>query len=422
MTPAVGLLASFAWILGLGLLASRIARSTGIPDLVFYVLIGVVLGPQALGLVHLPATGNVGELIVTGGAVFMLYEGGRAINVGVLRRIWLGTGLLATLGVLLTAAVVALTAHYVANLSWAVSALAGAAMASTDPATIVPLFAQVRVKQRVQQLVISESAFNDATGAVTTMTVLAVVTGSHLGALQIGGTFVQMVLVGIAVGLGVGFAAQLLDAEGHRLSLFTQQEENAVLTLFAMLAAYILASVLGGSGFMAVFIAGIIRGNAATWGLAVDTIRAESHETFLTLLGMAVRMLIFAVLGANVDLHLLGTLGVAGLVVVAALVFVGRPLTVFACLGLDRVSRWSKREMLFTSWVRETGVVPAALASLLLAEKAPGADKVAALIFLAVLVTILLQGPTTAAWARRMGLAEPEQHSHAGPRRGRRHD
>ena len=73
---------------------------------------------------------------------------------------------------------------------------------------------------------------------------------------------------------------------------------------------------------------------------------------------------------------------------------------------LDRMPSFHSREMLFTSWVRETGVVPAALASLLLAEHAPGADKVAALIFLAVLVTILLQGPTTAAWARRMGLGE----------------
>ncbi len=409
----VGLLAALTWMLGLGLLASRVSRSTGIPDLVFFVLIGLVIGPQVLHVIQLPANRDLGQIIVTGGAIFMLYEGGRAVDIHMLRRIWLGTGLLATLGVVLTASVVAVAAHYLVNLSWPVAALGGAAVASTDPATIVPLFAQVRVRARVQQLVISESAFNDATGAVATMTVLAVIGGHSLGAVAIGTTFIQMVLVGLAVGLGIGFLVQVLDAEGSRLALFTMEEENAVATLFAMLAAYILAETLGGSGFMAVFIAGIIRGNASAWGLGVHPAREQSHTTFLSLLGTAVRILIFGALGANVDLNLLGKLGFGGLLVVAVLLFVARPLTVFTCLVLDRASRWTAREMLFTSWVRETGVVPAALASIMLAEGAPGASQVAALIFLAVLATILLQGPTTAFWARKTGVA----HKRSAPER-----
>jgi len=396
---------SLAWILGLGLFASRVvARAAHIPDLVFFVLIGVALGPQVLNVVHLPATGDVGQLIVTGGAVFMLYEGGRAIDVGMLRRIWLGTSLLATLGVVLTAGVVGAAAHFFVHLSWPVSFLAGAAIASTDPATIVPLFMQVRVKAKVQQLVVSESAFSDATGAVLTLTLSTLVAGHQLGALAIGGDFLRMIAVGVAVGLGVGFVIQVLDAEEHRFAIFDRQEENVVATLLAMLAAFIVSTDLGGSGFMAVFIAGMIRGNASVWNLGVRREREESHETFLSMLSTTVRMLIFAVLGANVNLGLVATLGLGGLAVIGVLLFVARPIAIFSCLPLDRIAKWSLKDMLFTSWVRETGVVPAALASLLLAARAPGAPHVAALIFLAVLATILLQGPTTAAWARRTGM------------------
>ncbi len=408
MSHVVELMASMAWVLGLGLLAARLMRATGVPDLVLYMLIGLLLGPQALDLVHLPASGAFGQLIVTGGAVFMLYEGGRAIDIGVLRRIWLGTALLATLGVLITGSVVSVAVHYLLGLPWAVAALGGAAIASTDPATIIPLFAQVRVAPRIRQLVIAESAFNDATSAVLTFTVLAIVGGQVPGAAAVGGTFLRMLLTGLTVGIGVGFLVQLLIAEGRRLAFFGLGEEHAVASLFAMLAAYVVAAGLGGSGFMAVFVAGIVRGNGGSFGLHIHLERAASHDSFLALLGTAVRMLIFGVLGANVNLRLIGTVGIAGLGVVAALMFIGRPLTVFACLGLDRGARWSLREMLFTSWVRETGVVPAALASLLLASGAPGADHLAALVFLAVLVTILLQGLTTAAWARRTGVSALE--------------
>jgi cell volume regulation protein A len=408
VSHVVELMASMAWVLGLGLLAARLMRATGVPDLVLYMLIGLLLGPQVLGLVHLPASDTFGQLMVTGGAAFMLYEGGRAIDIGVLRRIWIGTTLLATLGVLITGTVVCVAAHYLLGFSWEVSALGGAAMASTDPATIVPLFAQVRVAPRLRQLVIAESAFNDATSAVLTFTLLAIAAGQVPGAAVIGGTFLSMLLIGLGTGVAIGFLVQLLIAEGRRVAFFGLGEEHAVASLFAMLAAYVIAELLGGSGFMAVFVAGVVRGNGSSFGLHIHLERAASHDSFLALLGTAVRMLIFGTLGANVNLHLLGTVGLAGLGVVAALIFIGRPLTVFACLGPDRKARWSLREMLFTSWVRETGVVPAALASLLLASGAPAAAQIAALVFLAVLVTILLQGLTTAAWARRTGVAAHE--------------
>jgi cell volume regulation protein A len=407
LTPhTLSVFESLAWMLGAGLVATRLARRFGIPDLVLFVLVGVVLGPHGLGLVHVPAAGDVGQLVVTGGAVFMLYEGGRAIDLAVIRRIWLGMTLLATMGVVVTAAVVAVAAHAIAGVAWPVAWLAGAAIASTDPATIVPLFAQVKVRERIQQLVVSESAFNDATGAVLTMTVLGALVGGQVGVGGLVGAFLRLIVVGAVVGLGVGLLLQWAVAEARGRALFDVSEEHVVVSLLAMGASYAIASALGGSGFMAVFLAGILRGNASAWGLAPHPARARTHDDVLAHLGTVLRILIFAVLGANVTLPLLVRLGLPGLLVMAVFLFVARPFAVLLCLGLDRLARWSPAEMLFTAWVRETGVVPAALASLLLAARAPGAPTVAAFVFLAVVVTILVQGPTTAAWARRTGVAK----------------
>lgn len=404
------ILGSIAWLLGVGLLGTLVARHLGIPDLVLFVLTGILLGPYALGLVHLPVTQSIGQLVVTGGAAFMLYEGGRAVDLSILKRIWLGTGLLSVLGVALTGSLVAVGAHLFLAVPWPVAMLVGAVVAPTDPATIVPLFNAVRVKRRIQQLVVSESAFNDATGAVITLTVLGIATTGVLSAGLALATFARLVLVGAVVGVAVGLLIQLAVSETLRIpGLLDRHEENAVATLFAMVSAYAAASALGGSGFMAVFLAGIIRGNARAWGLDVSEARAASHQSFMAFLSTAVRILIFGVLGASVDLRLVSNIGLAGLAVVGVLLFVARPITVAVCLGLDRIGRWRTREILFVSWVRETGVVPAALASLLLATQTTGAGTVAAVTLLAVIATIVVQAPTTTAWARAMGVAEGDQ-------------
>lgn len=398
--------ASLVWLLGAGLLAARVARWLGVPDLVLFVLLGVVLGPGMLDRVNLPATGGVGQLIVIGGAVFMLYEGGRAVDLAVLRRIWPAVALLASLGVAVTAAVVAVASRLVLGVPWTVALLAGAVVAGTDPATIVPLFARLRVRSRLVQLVVAESAFNDATGAVFTMTVLLAITGGRVLAGPVAVDFARLVVLGAVVGVMVGSGVQALVAGDRRWGGFlTEREEVTTASLLAMALAYVVANALGGSGFMAVFVAGIVRGRIP---VPPGAQHEAAHNEFLTLLGTVVRMLVFGVLGASVNLRLIGAMGPGGVAVVGVLLFVARPLAVFLTLPLHRAARWSGRELLFTAWVRETGVVPAALAGLLLGVRAPGADVVAALVFLAVVLTIAVQAPTTAAWAHRLAVSDPD--------------
>jgi cell volume regulation protein A len=123
------------------------------------------------------------------------------------------------------------------------------------------------------------------------------------------------------------------------------------------------------------------------------------------------RLFIFILLGAQVDFALMGQTWLGGVAVVTVLMLVARPATVFLCAWPDRRARWSFGEMLFMCWTRETGVIPAALAGLLLGMKAPGAQMIASVTFIAILMTILIQAPTTEWLGRRLGLLETKARS-----------
>jgi potassium/hydrogen antiporter len=116
------------------------------------------------------------------------------------------------------------------------------------------------------------------------------------------------------------------------------------------------------------------------------------------------RLFIFILLGAQVDFVMIGQYWLGGIAVVTVLMLVARPATVFLCAMPDRRARWSFREMLFMCWTRETGVIPAALAGLLSGMKAPEAPMIESVTFVAILMTILIQAPTTEWLARKLGL------------------
>src|SRR6185436_14892767 len=139
-------------------------------------------------------------------------------------------------------------------------------------------------------------------------------------------------------------------------------------------------------------------------GFAMEQDEQRRLEEFVTTTALVMRMFIFILLGTQVDFALMNRYLVGGAIVVAALMLVARPVTVFACAWPDRRARWSFKEMLFMCWTRETGVIPAALAGLLVGMKAPGADMIASVTFIAVLMTILIQATTTRWLARKLDL------------------
>jgi cell volume regulation protein A len=214
--------------------------------------------------------------------------------------------------------------------------------------------------------------------------------------------------IGIVAGVVLGYVAAFLIA--HEKWAFLA-EYAPVVTLVAIIGAYFAADGLQASGFMAVFVFGIVLGNKEAFGFKMEAGEAQKLDEYVLTTAFIMRLFIFILLGAQVDFALMGKYWLGGVAVVTVLMLVARPATVFLCALPDRRARWSFGEMLFMCWTRETGVIPAALAGLLLGMKAPGAQMIASVTFIAILMTILIQAPTTEWLGRRLGLLETQARS-----------
>jgi cell volume regulation protein A len=397
-------LLAFGLILAIGTVAALLAQKIRVPDVAVFLVAGLAVGPQALDLVQIKADSALNQIILLFGASYILFDGGASLRIEVLKKVWITIVVIATVGVLITAGIIALAAHTILGAPPIVALLLGATIASTDPATLVPIFRQLRIRDRVAQTVTSESAFNDPMAAILTFSVLAVAMGSSefsvMGAIF---DLLKQSAIGIVAGIALGYLAALLIA--HEKWAFLA-EYAPVVTLVAMIGAYFGADGLQASGFMAVFVFGIVLGNKESLGFRMEAGEAQKLDEYVLTTAFIMRLFIFILLGAQVDFALMGRYGLGGVAVVAILMLVARPLTVFLCAVPDRRARWSLRELLFMCWTRETGVIPAALAGLMLGMKAPGAQMIASVTFIAILMTILIQAPTTQWLGRRLGLLD----------------
>jgi cell volume regulation protein A len=397
-------LLSCGLILAIGTLASLLAQKIRIPDVAVFLLTGIAIGPQALGLIHIEADSALNQIILLFGAAYILFDGGATLRFDVLKRVWITIVVIATAGVGITAVITGIAAHYILGVPMVVALLLGATLASTDPATLVPIFRQIHIRDRVAQTVMSESAFNDAMGAIVTFGILAVAMGR--GEFSLAASLLDLVkqsVIGVVAGAALGYLAALLIA--HEKMAFLA-EYAPVVTLVAVIGAYFAADGMQSSGFMAVFVFGIMLGNKEAFGFRMEEGEAQKLDEFVLTTAFILRLFIFILLGAQVDFALMSQYWFGGVVVVTVLMLVARPATVFLCAWPDRRARWSFAEMLFMCWTRETGVIPAALAGLLLGMKAPGAQMIASVTFIAILMTILIQASTTEWLGRKLGLLE----------------
>ncbi len=396
----------FGIILAVGTISGLIARLVRVPDVVVFLLIGMLLGPSVLGLVSIKADSAVNQLILIFGSSYILFDGGASIRLKVLKEVWITIVVISTIGVLITGAITGFAAYYFLGVPVIVALLLGAVLASTDPATLVPVFKQIKIKERVAQTVMSESAFNDAMGAILTFTVLSVAMGA--GEFSAGDAVIDLLkqsLLGILIGGVLGYMAAFLIA--HEKFSFLA-EYAPVVTLMAVIGAYMGADGLHASGFMAVFVFGIMLGNQESLGFKITQHEGEELEDFIMTTSLIMRMFIFILLGAQVDFGLMNQYLFAGVAVVIIFMLVARPVTVFLCALPDRRAKWSFKEMLFMCWTRETGVIPGALAGMLVGMKAPGAQIIASVTFIAILMTILIQATTTKWLAKKLDLLVEE--------------
>jgi potassium/hydrogen antiporter len=390
-----------------GLLGGVIAKKIKVPDIVLFLLIGIALGPTIGGILHVPADSTMNQLILTIGACYLLFEGGATLRFAVLKEIWISLSIIATIGVLITGAITATAAVWM-GIPLAIALVLGALTASTDPATLVPIFKQVPIKDRVSQTVMSESALNDAMGAIATFAVVSYVMGSGDG-FSLSHSLIELVYeagVGLLLGAVVGYVAAFLMAH-NSFGIF--RGVTPFVIILAVITVYLLADHVHASGFMAVFTCGVMIGNKNTFGLPLDDHEHEYLEDYVGNTALLMRMFIFILLGSQVDFHLLKEYLGVGLALLVVFIFIARPVTVFICAGPDRRAKWTWKELVFMSWTRETGVIPAALVGILAGMKVPGIDVVGAITFIFILGTILIQAPTTALLAGKLGLLKSQE-------------
>ena len=395
---------SGALVLAIGTLTALLAHKFKIPDVALILIVGLLIGPDTLGLIDFRAESALNETILLFGASYILFDGGASLRLNVLRQVWITIVVIATVGVVITAVITGIAAHFILGVPLIVALLLGATLSATDPATLVPIFRQIRIRDRVAQTVISESAFNDAMGAIVTFGVLAVAMGTHEFSLATSlFELLKQSIIGIFAGIVLGYAAAFIIAH-ERWSFLV--EYAPVVTLVVVLGAYFSADGLHASGFMAVFVAGIVIGNKDTLGFRMEEGEQRKLEEFVSTTAFIMRLFIFILLGTQIDFGLMRQNLAGGIIVTLIFMLIARPATVFLCALPDRRARWSFNEMLFMCWTRETGVIPAAIAGLLVGMKAPGAHLIASITFIAIVMTILIQAPTTQWLGDKLGLLE----------------
>jgi potassium/hydrogen antiporter len=386
-----------------GLFARLLATLLRIPEIVFLLGIGALLGPSALEVIDVPLDSLAAQLVFTLGVSTILFFGGLNLSLAILRKVWVSLCLLAVVGVIVTAVITGAAAALVFGLPFEQGLLIGAVLSPTDPAILIPLFIGSRLRPKVAQTVVAESAFNDPTGAVLALAIAGALVSGQSSLTGPAGDFVGQLALSTAGGVLAGLVLSAAISS-RRTGIWRESAAIAVLAVVAM--SYVSLDFAGGSGYLGAFLAGLIVGNMKLLGLSMHD--EHNRDLLITTRSLAdiVTIFVFVLVGANLPFHELGEEIVPALAVVAVLLLVARPITVAICCLPDRRSRWSRAELAFVCWTRETGVVPAALVGVLAALAVPNGDLLASVVALAILVTLAVQAVPAPWLARRLGLLE----------------
>jgi cell volume regulation protein A len=394
---------TIALVVGIGLVARVLADLLRLPPMLLLIAAGAILGPHATGVIDVPLRSDGAQILLTLGIAFILFYGGINLSARVLSRTVVSLVLLVIPGVVLTSLIVGAVAGAAFSVPLLTGLMIGAALSPTDPAILIPLFERLRLRPKVAQTIVAESALNDPTGAVLTLALAAGVAGAET---SLGDPALDFLVdLGTSTGLGIVFGLLLaLLVSSSRAGIW--RESSALVVVAVLGASWVSIDFAGGSGYLGAFVAGLIVGNMEELRLTMH----RAHERDLRMLVRAVTdvvvILVFVILGANLPFGEIQREALPAIAVIATLILVARPLVVLGSLALDRRGRWTREELIFLAWTRETGVVPAALAGLLVARGVPDADLVVVVVSLAVVATLLIQSTTKPWLARRLGLLE----------------
>ena len=371
-------------VLLLAILAVRLSVGVGLPSLLVYLLMGMLLGEGGpVGLQFENA--ELAHALGFAALVVILAEGGLTTPWPKIRPVMRMGLSLATIGVAVSVAIVAVAAHYVFGMRWEVAVLLGAVTSPTDAAAVFSVLRRVPLPSRLIGSLEAESGLNDAP---TVVLVTVISTGSHHGFLGFLGIVAGELALGTLVGLAVGFGGVAL----MRRAALPASGLYPLAVMSLAVIAYSGTAVLHGSGFAAVYVAALVLGNG-------DLPHRAATRSFSEGLAWLAQIGLFVMLGLLVSPGRIG-LDTVGLAIATGLVltFVARPVSV---LVSSLVQPMPARELAFLSWAGLRGAVPIVLATIPLAAEVPGSKALFDVVFVFVVIYTLLTGPTLP-WAARV--------------------
>lgn len=372
--------------------AVRLSVASGLPSLLLYLALGLGLGKAGLGVQFSDAA--LTQVLGYSALVLILAEGGLTTRWSSVRSSIGPAAVLSTAGVVVSVGVVAVASHLLLHLSWSVAVLVGAVLSSTDAAAVFSVLRRVPIHPRLSGILEAESGLNDA--PVVLLVVTLAEQAVHHG--EPGGAWYELVglaafelAVGGLVGAGVGFAGA---AVLRRLAL----PSSALLSLAVIaltVTAYAGAASLHASGFLAVYVAALVLGNA-------QLPHRAAVRGFAEALGWLAQIGLFVLLGLLASPRRLDEQVLPALVLGLVLLLVARPLSVVVSMTPFRLP-W--RHQAFLSWAGLRGAVPVVLATVPITTGVPGTEWLFDLVFVLVVVFTLVQAPTLSLVARRLGVS-----------------
>ncbi|MGW5659430.1 potassium/proton antiporter [Streptomyces sp. NPDC003758] len=376
--------------------AVRISSRSGLPSLLVYLGIGIAMGQDGFGI-HF----NNAELTQVMGyaaLVVILAEGGLGTKWKQIKPALPAASALALLGVAVSVGVTAAGAHHLSGLEWRQALIIGAVVSSTDAAAVFSVLRKVPLPARVTGVLEAESGFNDAP------VVILVVAFSTAGPIEHWYTLLGKILLELAIGAAIGLAVGWLGSWGLRRVALPASGLYPIAVMAIAVMAYAGGSLAHGSGFLAVYLASMMLGNAKLphW---------PATRGFAEGLGWIAQIGMFVLLGLLVTPHELADDVLPALVIGMVLTMVARPLSVVMSLVPFRLP-WQEQTLM--SWAGLRGAVPIILATIPMVNGVAGSRRIFNIVFVLVVVYTLIQGPTLPWLARKLRLGEGPEAADLG--------
>lgn len=374
----------------------------GVPALLLFLMVGMAFGSDGLGLQFHNA--QEAQFIGMVALSVILFSGGMDTKISEIRPIlWPGI-VLSTAGVLLTALFTGLFIWWLSGMSWTnihfpliTSLLLAATMSSTDSASVFAILRsqKINLKHNLRPMLELESGSNDPMAYMLTIVLIQFIQSSGMETAHILGSFIVQFIVGAGAGYLLGKLAILML---NRINIDNQALYPILLLAFVFFT-FSLTDLLKGNGYLAVYIAGMMVGNAKIM------YRKEIY-TFMDGLTWLFQIIMFLCLGLLVNPHEMLEVACVALLIGVFMILIGRPLSVFLCL-LPFGKKITFKSRLFISWVGLRGAVPIIFATYPVVANVPGSDAIFNIVFFITIVSLIIQGTTVSRAARLLGLSIP---------------